>query len=215
VIQAILFDLDGTLLNTIGDLTDSVNLMLVEHAAPRHDEQTIKGFVGDGIEFLVQRALPQEHRYEEMITYSVERVRKYYSQRWNNKTRPYDGIPELLDALHQQKLTLAILSNKPHQPTLEITKFMLGRWPFDPILGARDGIPKKPDPTVALQIAEQKQIAPNQWIYLGDSGIDMKTARAAGMVAVGVTWGFRTIQELKEGGAQHLIDSPEQLLDLL
>lgn len=213
--QAILFDMDGTLLNTIDDLSDSMDLMLGELGAPLHDTAAYKTFIGDGIEKLVQRALPAGRRDAETITRCVARVRHFYSQRWHDKTRPYDGIPELLDALVRRGVKLAILSNKPDGPTRQLAEHLLGRWPFDPVHGARPDVPVKPDPTAALQMADALQVPPARCLFVGDTGTDISTARAAGMTGVGVTWGFRPAAELQRAGAHHLIDRPALLLDLL
>ena len=213
--QAIIFDLDGTLLNTIGDLTDSMNLTLSRFGFEGHDQESYKYFIGDGIENLVQRALPPENRQEAMIARVVAAMREEYALRWDKKTHPYPGIPELLDALSQRGWPISILSNKPDDSTRMVVAKLLPKWAFQIVLGARPSVPKKPDPAAALEIAGLLHLAPDQFVYMGDTGTDMKTAVEAGMFPVGVLWGFRTAQELLAHGAKVLIEKPLDLLQYL
>ncbi len=158
--KAIIFDLDGTLLNTIEDLTDSMNLTLSRFGFEGHDQETYKYFIGDGIETLVIRALPLESRNPEIITRCVEAMREEYALRWDKKTRPYPGIPELLDALSQKGWPISILSNKPDDSTRMVVAKLLPKWTFQIVLGARPSVPKKPDPAAALEIAELLHLDP-------------------------------------------------------
>lgn len=213
--RAVLFDLDGTLLDTIDDLADSMNAALSSRGMPTHSADDYRGFIGDGIEMLARRALPLDNRDDPTVDGVVDDMRREYASRWDAKTRPYPGIPELLDELVRRGLKLAILSNKPHDFTQRIAARLLSRWPFDPVLGAQPGLPKKPDPSQAIHVATEHGISPERWLYLGDSGVDMKTAVAAGMIPLGVLWGFRGAEELRSHGARKLIEHPEQLLALL
>lgn len=213
--EAIIFDLDGTLLDTIEDLTDSMNQVLSRFGFPGHDREAYKYFIGDGIDVLVRRALPPENRDEEMVARCVVAMREEYSLRWDKKTRPYPGIPELLDALFQRGLSLAILSNKPHDSSQMVVAKLLPKWPFQIVLGARPSVPKKPDPAAALEIAERLHLTPGKFLYLGDTGTDMKTAIDAGMFPVGALWGFRTAQELIDHGAKALVEKPLDFLQYL
>jgi phosphoglycolate phosphatase len=138
-----------------------------------------------------------------------------YQCNYNVKTKLYDGVPELLDTLKLQGLKLAILSNKPHPITKDCVAFFLSQWDFNIVLGQQDSIPRKPDPQGALEVARRLAILPSNFIYLGDTAIDMKTAVSAGMFPVGVLWGFRSLKELKENGARVIIDEPVQLMDLI
>jgi phosphoglycolate phosphatase len=210
--HAVIFDLDGTLLNTIEDLTDAMNLTLTRFGFKGHDQETYKYFIGDGIETLVKRSLPPESRFNEIIARCVAAMREEYALRWDKKTLPYPGIPELLDALSQKGWPISILSNKPDDSTRMVVAKLLPRWSFQIVLGARPSVPKKPDPTAALEIAGLLHLAPDQFIYIGDTGTDMKTAVEAGMFPVGVLWGFRTAQELLAHGARILIQKPLDLL---
>jgi phosphoglycolate phosphatase len=213
--RAVLFDLDGTLLDTLDDLADAMNQVLIDLGAPTHDREAYRHFIGDGVEWLVRRALPTAQTSDEQVQRSVAEMRRHYDARWDRKTRPYPGIPELLDALAARRLPLAILSNKPHDFVVKLADRLLGRWSFARVLGARPGVPKKPDPIATRAVAAELGIPPDAWLYLGDTGTDMQTARAAGMVAVGVLWGFRDADELRADGAQRLIARPLELLDLL
>ena len=213
--RAVLFDLDGTLLDTIEDLGDSMNTVLASFGLPPHGYDKYKVYVGDGVETLVRRALPEGRRDEETVRKSVELMREEYGKRWKVKTRPYDGIPELLDGLTRLNVHKAILSNKPDDFTKLIVKKFFARWKFDTAQGLEPGGKKKPDPAGALKIAEELNIKPADFVYLGDTNTDMQTAVAAGMFPVGALWGFRTADELVANGAKVLIEKPLDLLQLL
>ena len=213
--KAVLFDLDGTLLDTIADLTDSMNTALNHLGFPGHDVETCKMFVGDGVEMFAFRALPENNRDQATVAECVALMRQEYTRRWANKTRPYNGIPQLLDGLTSSNLEMAILSNKPHDSTKEMVAALLSKWRFNPVAGAQPTVPKKPDPIQARQISHELGIPPEQFLYLGDTGTDMKTARAADMFAVGALWGFRTAEELEHAGAEVLVKHPREVLELL
>jgi phosphoglycolate phosphatase len=213
--KAVLFDLDGTLLDTLKDLADSVNKGLKTLGFPQHSMKTIKYFIGDGREVLAWKSLPENNRDEKTVNQLVDLINKEYYQHWADNTRPYPGVPELLGALEKRGIKMTILSNKPHEFTdLTVTRLLSGR-KFEIVSGAVPSMPKKPDPAAALQIAEQLNICPARFLYVGDSDIDMKTAIAADMFPVGVTWGFRTAEELKAAGAKVLVHQPTELLELL
>jgi phosphoglycolate phosphatase len=213
--EAVLFDLDGTLLDSIEDLTDSMNIVLDGFGFPGHDVEACKHFVGDGVEMFALRALPENHRDEATVAQCAVEMRAEYRKRWSLKTRPYDGIPELLDDLTLRNLKLAVLSNKPDEPTKEMVAELLSKWRFHPVAGARPSVPKKPDPTLALEISQQLRVPADKFLYLGDTGTDMKTARGAGMFAIGALWGFRTAEELKDSGAEVLVAHPSEVLQFL
>jgi len=213
--KAVLFDLDGTLLDTIEDLADSMNVVLTRMGFPTHSVAAYKYHVGDGVRELAVRVLPQDHQDEETIKKCIAAMRQEYGNRWDKKTRPYPGIPELLDALTARGIKMAVLSNKPDATTKVVVAKLLPWWRFDVVAGERAGIPRKPDPGAALSIAEQLGIAPQEWLYLGDTNTDMKTAVAARMYPVGALWGFRTADELLASGAKVLVKYPVDLLALL
>ncbi len=212
---AVIFDLDGTLLDTIEDLADSMNAALQGEGHAVHAIDSYRYFVGDGIENLVRRALPESARDEESVNRGKAAMEAEYNKRWNAKSRPYTGVPELLDELTQRQIPIAILSNKPEPFTLLAVNELLSPWTFFPIRGARPDTPRKPDPTGALVVAEELGVEPAKCLYLGDTDTDMKTAVGAGMYALGATWGFRPGEELLRTGAQILLDEPMELLELL
>lgn len=213
--KAAIFDLDGTLLDTLDDLADSGNSMLATRGFPTHQTDAFRHFVGDGVRVLLERILPEDARDETTIAECTEVYREAYMERWNAKTKPYDGIPEMLDELVRREIKLAVLSNKPHDFTLLCIKEFVGQWPWNTILGMREGVPKKPDPAGGFEVAQQLQVAPEDCLYIGDTSVDMETANAAGFHAVGVLWGFRDRTELEASGAKTIIDHPRHLLDLL
>lgn len=214
-VKAILFDLDGTLLDTIGDLALSMNNVLKMHGWPQHDTKAYKYFVGSGIRNLVTRALPEAKRDNETVEACLAEMNAQYKQNWNKTTHPYEEIPELLEKLSGKGLKAAVLSNKANAFTKEMVEYFFPRYPFISVIGERSNVPIKPNPQAALEIAGTAGIIPSQFIYLGDSGIDMETARAAGMFPVGALWGFRSREELESSGAKALISRPLQLLDLI
>lgn len=211
--ECVLFDLDGTLLNSLEDLAASMNTVLKNLGFAGHEIESYKYFVGDGMEPLARRALPASRQDDALlIDRCVKAMSLEYRQHWADKTRPYPGIPELLDALTAKQIKMVILSNKPHDFTCKIVEQLLSSWHFDVVMGAQATIPKKPDPAAALQLAAQLHIAAEKFLYAGDTSTDMRTATAAGMYPVGVLWGFRTADELIKSGAACLIEKPMELL---
>lgn len=214
IFKAIIFDLDGTLINSLHDIADSMNRVLVSHGFPTHDYESYRLFIGKGLKNLSERALPDDKKDEETIRTVYHDLVSDYGKNVVRKTVLYKGIPELLDNLAGRNILTAILSNKAHELTLSIAGKIMSKWNFDYILGSKDEIPRKPNPTGALICSNELGVLPEQILYVGDSGVDMQTATAAGMFPVGVTWGFRSREELIENGAKYIIDQPEQLLDL-
>ena len=213
--KAVIFDLDGTLLDTLDDLADSMNYVLESNGFPIHDIDKYKYFVGNGLRNLVTKALPPEHRNPETIDSAFDNMLKEYSKRWDKKTIPYPGVPELLDQLKLRGIKLAILSNKQHSITVKIAEKFLNKWKFEVVFGERPGVPRKPDPASALEVIKILNIPAHDIIYMGDSGTDMQTANNSGMYAVGVSWGFREAEELINAGAKRVIDTPGELLSEL
>jgi phosphoglycolate phosphatase len=213
--HAILFDLDGTLLDTLDDLADSANFALRQLGLPERPVEAYKLFIGDGIENLVCRAVPEDRRNSATLAACVELTRGQYAVRWAEKTQPYDGVPGLLDALTTRGIPMAIFSNKPDEFTQLCAERLLAAWHFEVVLGASPALPRKPDPAGALLIAQRLQLPPSAIVYLGDTGTDMQTAAAAGMFPVGALWGFRGAEELLVHGAQKLIHHPLDLLTAL
>ncbi len=213
--KAVLFDLDGTLLDTLEDLADACNAALNELGYDIHPIDSYRYFVGDGVVTLAQRVLPVARRDPDSVRQCVELVREHYANCWDLKTKPYPGILSMLDELDKRQIRKVILSNKPDDFTkLTVSKLLSGRQ-FDVVRGVGDDGIKKPDPAKAFEIANMLNIEPADFLYLGDTNTDMQTATAAGMYAVGVLWGFRTAKELKEAGARIMIKEPMELLDVL
>ena len=213
--KAVIFDLDGTLLDTLEDLADSSNRVLAANQFPVHPVDSYRYFVGDGLLTLVERILPVDARTPEIIRQMAVEFKADYGQNWNVKSGMYQGIDIMLNGLQQAGLILSVLSNKPHDFTCICVQQMLAEWSFDPVLGAREDVAKKPDPAGAIEIAGQLQLDPAEILYLGDTATDMQTATSAGMYPVGALWGFRTADELLENGAAKVISEPAQLLDLI
>lgn len=211
--EAVLFDLDGTLLDTLEDLANAMNRVLEKWGLPFHDLEEYKLFVGDGVENLVRRALPQRMRDPAVLSQGVAAMRHEYSKAWAVCTRPYPGVKELLDGLRARSIPMAVLSNKPDDFTKKMVSCLLGSWKFHPVLGERPGVPRKPDPAGALEIASSLKVQPQRFLYLGDTDTDMKTAVAAGMFPVGALWGFRSAKELLSAGARKVIAQPQELLE--
>jgi phosphoglycolate phosphatase len=209
--KAAIFDLDGTLLDTLDDLADSANEALAAAGLPTHPVDAYRIFVGDGIQTLVRRIVP-ENRAEEKVTEVLTLYRAAYGRRWKSKTRPYTGIPEMLTALTQRAVRMAVLSNKPQKFTELCMTHHLPGFSFAPVLGQREEVPRKPHPAGALEISEMLGLIPGEIAFVGDTRTDMDTATAAGMVPVGVTWGFREVEELRAHGAQVIVDHPSELL---
>jgi phosphoglycolate phosphatase len=211
----VLFDLDGTLLNTLDDLADAGNAVLAGEGLPGHPVAAYQYLVGEGTEQLVRRMLPPERQEEALVGRCLEALRVEYGRCWAAKTRPYPGVTELLANLIARQQPAAVFSNKPEEFTRLTVNHFLAHARFAAVRGARPGVARKPDPAGALALAAELGQRPVQCLYVGDTGTDMDTAVAAGMPAVGVTWGFRTASELRHHGARWLIDHPDQLLDLL
>lgn len=208
--RAVVFDLDGTLLDTLADISDAANRVLQRHGCRQYPYETYREFVGYGVSVLFQQALPEDLRTEEMIARCAEGFRKEYAKSWSNRTRIYDGVEEMLDALVEREICLAILSNKPHEFTVECTEHFFSSRPFEVVLGQRAEIPPKPDPAGAREITARLGLPAAEFVYLGDSQVDIETARNAGMHAVGASWGFRSREQLLEAGAAAVIDHPRK-----
>lgn len=213
IYRAIIFDLDGTLLDTLKDLAYSVNAVLKEKGFNEHSVDAYRYFVGDGIEALVKKAFPDdisENDFPEL----VKAVKDEYRTRWADHTRPYKGIEAMLDYFEARGIPKAIFSNKPHEFTTLTVETLLPRWYFAAVQGIEDGVPKKPEPAGALKLADIMGINPKKIVYLGDTATDMKTAKAGNFYPVGALWGFRLADELLEAGAKMLAEKPQDVVNL-
>ena len=214
-VHAVIFDLDGTLLNTLEDISNSANGFLEIHGFPTHESDDYRAFIGNGVEKLIMRALPKESRDGDTISVGVAQFRRIYRQNCNIHTKPYDGVPNMLDELVARGLKLAVLSNKPDEFTKQCVGNLLSDCAFDMVLGHHRDIPPKPDPAGALHIGERIGVPPESILLVGDSGVDMETAVSAHMVPVGARWGFRSVEELRTGGAKVVVDHPREIVSLL
>jgi phosphoglycolate phosphatase len=215
IFKAVIFDLDGTLLDTLHDLANTLNSVLAKHDYPLHTVEECRLLVGQGMRELVRKALPEAARSEKMIDRLMPEFMAQYAEQWNIHTRPYPGISTLLNAIAENGIKMAILSNKADHFTKLCAEELLHQWKFDFVMGHHSGIAHKPDPEGALLVARMLGEDPSSILYVGDSGIDMLTATRAGMFPLGVLWGFRPASELLECGAQALVQQPEEILELL
>lgn len=211
-----IFDLDGTLVNSIHALTYCTNLALERCGLGQVTEEQMMGIVGDGYRMQMRRSLlacgdTELSHYEEILPIYMEVFAKHCLYRMH----AYDGIPELLSFVREQGMGIAVVSNKPHAQAVDTVEHVFGKGFFDAIIGEREGIPKKPDPTGALTAARGLGAEPGECLYFGDTNTDMKTGKNAGMTTVGVLWGFRSRRELVEFSPDYLIERPEDMIDIL
>ena len=209
-----IFDLDGTLLNTISDLAHSTNYALEKNGFPTHTIESYKRFVGNGINKLFERALPENERTVENIAKVRAVFLPYYDIHNTDFTEPYEGIYELLKELQSRGILLAVASNKYQTATEKLISAIFPDIKFAAVLGQREGIPVKPDPAIVHDIFKITSASPDETIYIGDSGVDMQTASNGGITSIGVTWGFRSREELVTSGACHIVDSAADILRL-
>jgi phosphoglycolate phosphatase len=212
--DGVIFDLDGTLVDTLEDIGDAMNRVLALEGAPGHSYEEYRYLIGHGIRNLVAESLPAELRSDERVALCYELMIDDYGRNSLVKTRPYEGVPELVRELRAGGVPLAIHSNKSDELTRDIIAALFDPADFVAVHGARPDAPLKPDPAVALTIAARFGSPPARVVYLGDSLVDMRTAAAAGMIPVGASWGFRTRDELAQSGAAVVIDAPLDLLAL-
>jgi phosphoglycolate phosphatase len=210
--EAVIFDLDGTLVDSLADIGESMNEVLAEMALPPHPLDSYRTFVGDGITVLACRALPPDRRSEESVAAAAARMGEIYRGRLTKKSRPYDGIERLLDELAARSVRTAVLSNKRHDLTVRLVSVLFGDRRFEAVLGHRDGVAKKPAPASAVEIAGLLGLEPARILYVGDTAVDMQTATAAGMPGAGAAWGFRPEAELTEAGATIILRHPLDVL---
>jgi phosphoglycolate phosphatase len=214
--KGVIFDLDGTLLNTLADIANSVNTALAKMGFPEHTIEAYKPFIGEGREVLGIKSLPiTQQSNTKIVKELLFYINEEYMKHWADNTRPYPGVPEMLDTLIAGDIKIAILSNKPQDLTDLTVGKLLSKWHFEIVAGVRPEVPKKPDPIGARQISQNLGIPPSQFVFLGDSEIDLETANRAGMCAVGALWGFRSKQELLDSGAKILISHPSELIRLV
>lgn len=213
--KLVVFDLDGTLINSLEDLADSANWMLLQHGYPTHPVDAYRYFVGDGMRKLIERILPLEERNDVRIEQCKAEFVAYYTIHMEDKTVVYPGMIELLKELKDRGLKIAVATNKVH---IAVAPLMAKYFPgirFDSMIGQREGIPVKPHPQIMYDILKETDCQPSETLHVGDTATDMQLAHSAGVTPVGVLWGYRPLEELQEAGAKFIIEKPEELLGLV
>jgi len=213
-IKAVIFDLDGTLLDTCNDLANAVNFALNKNGFPTHNPEMFKIFTGDGTDVMITRALPENRRDIETLKKVREDYFEFYNAHSGEFTRPYEGIPELLESLKERGIMLAVTSNKIEFMTQSVIKHYFGDT-FDFVIGQSENVPPKPNPLMVFKAMKNLGVEPSECLYVGDTGVDAKTGKNAGIFTVGVLWGFRAREELIENGADSVVDKPCQILEFL
>jgi len=211
--KGIVFDLDGTLLDTLDDIMYAANAVMEQSGFPQHDKQAIRSFVGSGLRSLMKRALPERERTAEMVGHCFGQMMEVYRANYKNKTVPYPGIVALLDVLRGKGIPMVVFSNKADELTRKLVEAILPGY-FLAVQGMTTEELKKPNPKVAIELAEKMGLRPEECLYVGDSDTDMLTANNAGMYGVGVTWGFRDRENLVAGGAKLLVEEPAEIMKL-
>ena len=213
--SAVIFDLDGTLVDTLADIATATNAVLRKFQQPEHPMETYKTLVGDGVAVLFHRAWPATKDQPSLLQAAITSFHEHYEQQWHNRSKPYAGIDSLLERLQSHRLPLAVLSNKPDPFTQKCIAHFFPQVHFRVVLGQKPDLPRKPDPAGVYHIAEIFKVAVERIAYIGDTNTDMETAVSAGCCAIGVSWGFRSIAELKQSGAAQICHSPIALGDFL
>lgn len=210
--QALIFDLDGTLLDTLEDLTHATNHALAVLGHGPVPPEDCRKMIGNGVRVLLERALGGNGAD---LQKALDAFLTYYDEHKCDHTGPFPGVPETLNTLAERGQRFSILSNKPHPATVQMVGQLLADWRFEVVYGQREGVPLKPDPVAALDIAQKMDVQPDRIVFIGDSGEDMATAKSAEMFAVGVSWGLREVSELQAHGADVIVNTPADLLDVL
>lgn len=213
--KGVIFDLDGTLVNSLEDINNAMNTVLKQHNFPTHSVATCQSFIGHGVRDLVVKSLPKQYQNEEWINRCFNEMLAVYRESCTIKTSMFEGIPDLLDELTARNIKLAVFSNKADELTKKVVKTVMPKWNFAVVAGLKVEALKKPNPTVALEISEQTGIAVEDFIFVGDTDVDMITATSANMHPVGVVWGYRSKEELIVSGAKYILENPLDLLNIL
>lgn len=213
--KLVIFDLDGTLLNTIADLAAATNYALEQYGLPTHNEEEYKFFVGNGINKLFERALPEDKRNDEYVMKIRSEFVPYYDAHNSDLSKPYPGMNSLLADLQKNNIQIAVASNKYQAAAVKLVRQYFPNINFCEILGQRDGVPSKPDPTIVNEISEHAGICKEEIVYVGDSCVDMETGKNAGVKTVGVSWGFRPRTELEAYKPDFIADDANELKSFL
>jgi len=212
--KLIVFDLDGTLINSLEDLADSANHVLIQHGFPTHPVDAYRYFVGDGVRKLIERILPAEERNDAQIEQCRQEFVAYYKIHMEDNTSVYEGITDLLKTLKARGLKIAVATNKVHVAVKPLMAKYFPGIQFDSLIGQREGIPVKPAPQIMYDILKETGCEPSEALHVGDTATDMQLAHNAGVTPVGVLWGYRPLEELQEAGAKHIIQHPADLLEI-
>ena len=213
--KAVIFDLDGTLLDTIADIAAAANRVLESLGRPTYSLDVFLTLVGDGVVVLFERAMPDAMSDRDLMRTAIERFQVFYAEEWNKRSKPYNGIDDLLFWLQSQPMKVSILSNKPDRFTKLCAAHFFPNFNFAHVDGQRAEVPRKPDPAGIRIIAADLKVSAEEIAYVGDTNTDMETAVSAGCYAIGVSWGFRSVEELKRSGADLIVDHPNQIAAFL
>lgn len=214
MIKAVLFDLDGTLVNSLEDLANSTNYALSKYGFPTHETEKYKYFVGDGMQKLIERVLPESERDNDTKQKVFDCFFAYYREHYCDKTTVYSGILRLIDELKSNGIKMSVVSNKAEEMAVTVVKKLFVNT-FDIVCGKREGYPAKPDARLTLKVINDLKVAPSECLFIGDSGMDMAAAVNANCKGVGVLWGFRTKEELLSNGADYIIENPLQIVEII
>lgn len=216
MIKAVLFDLDGTLVNTLGDLALSVNYVLRRHGHPTHEIDKYRLFAGNGNETMMQRALPENYKSDrEYVLKLRSEFYDYYKEHCSDVSDVYEGINELINELRKMDILVAIVTNKAQVMTDVLVPKLFDKSIFSAIIGQRDGVPAKPEPHMPFLAMTEMDVNPDECLFVGDSNTDMETGLNCGNTPVGVLWGFRDEKELREAGARYIIKKPYEIIDII
>ena len=212
--KTVIFDLDGTLIDSIKDIALATNIVLEELGFKPHPLDDYQNFVGDGALMLLKNALPSNVN-DDLINNALKLFKKYYGDRIHKNTHPYDGIYDMLNSLKTEETTLAVLSNKPHEFTVEFIEHFFNEYPFIEVHGQKEDVPKKPSPIGAINISKALDVKQEKIFFVGDTATDILTAKNAGMTSVGVSWGYRSVEELVASGADFIANDPSHLVQII
>ena len=214
-ISAIIFDLDGTLLDTLEDIAWSMNSVLKRNGYPTHPVEDYRVFIGQGLKPLAEKAIQQGSNKEASAEKLFEELLSEYELSLDKNTDYYDGVPEMLDFLFSKQIPMSVLSNKQDYLTQKLAKIFLSKWPFHIISGSHNNYPRKPDPDLALDIADRLEVKVEECVFIGDTETDIQTAKNAGMYSIGVLWGFRNREILTEAGADFIVKKPPEISEFI
>lgn len=213
--KGVIFDLDGTLVNSLEDISNAINVVLKQHGFPTHSVAVCQSFIGHGLRELVVKSLPKEYQNEEWVNRCLDEMMIEYRDNCTVHTKMFDGISDLLDSLTARGIKMAVFSNKADELTKKVVNAVMPKWNFEVVAGLKVEALKKPNPTVALEISEKTAIAVEDFIFVGDTDVDIFTAKSAGMLPVGVVWGYRSKEELTASGAKFILEKPLDLISIL